>query len=82
MANNIGKKFGRRKKGTPNKLTKELRTLLKDFVFNELETLDKKMNQLESKKRIEILIKLIPYVLPKIESISHCTNEPMEWSFD
>jgi hypothetical protein len=42
MANNTGKKFGRRKKGTPNKLTKELRTLLKDFVFNELETLDKK----------------------------------------
>jgi hypothetical protein len=30
MANTTGKKYGGRQKGTPNKLTKELRTLLKD----------------------------------------------------
>lgn len=79
MANTTGKKFGGREKGTPNKLTKELRTILKNLIFSELETLDEKMNQLEPKERIEILIKLIPYALPKIETISHSTNEPLNW---
>lgn len=33
MANNTGKKYGGRQKGTPNKLTKEIRTVLKDLIF-------------------------------------------------
>ena len=31
MANTTGNKFGGRTKGTPNKLTKELRELLKEY---------------------------------------------------
>ena len=37
MANTTGKKFGGREKGTPNRLTKELRPVLKDLVSQELE---------------------------------------------
>ena len=37
MANTTGKKYGGREKGTPNRLTKELRTILKDVLYNELE---------------------------------------------
>ena len=37
MANNTGKKYGGRQKGTPNRMTKELRTLLKDILYNEME---------------------------------------------
>jgi hypothetical protein len=77
--NTTGKKFGGRKKGTPNKLTKELRVLLKDIIFNELCFLEERMEPLEPKERIELIIKLIPYVLPKIESISHTSNEPLDW---
>lgn len=33
MANITGKKFGGREKGTPNVLTKEVRTVLKAIVF-------------------------------------------------
>ena len=33
MANTTGKKFGGRQKGTPNKLTKELRSALKDVPY-------------------------------------------------
>ncbi len=40
MANTTGKKFGGRKKGTPNRLTKELRTILKNVLYNELEKKD------------------------------------------
>ena len=81
MANNTGKKYGGRKKGTPNKLTKELRSILKDVVYNELENIEERMDQLEPKQRIELIIKLMPYVFPKIDSISHNTDEPLDLNF-
>ena len=54
MANTTGKKFRGREKGTPNKLTRELRS---------------------------VLVKLLPYVLPKLSPASHNTDEPLtiEW---
>jgi hypothetical protein len=79
MANTTGKKFGGREKGTPNKLTKELRNLLKDIIYNELESLDEKLDKLEPKERIEFIIKFLPYTLPKLQNISHTTNEPLDW---
>jgi hypothetical protein len=79
MANNTGQKFGGRQKGTPNRFTKELRTLLKDVLYNELETLETRLDELEPKDRIELTIKLMPYVFPKLNNISHSTNEPREW---
>ena len=33
MANTTGKKYGVRQKGTPNRMTKELRSVLKDVLF-------------------------------------------------
>jgi hypothetical protein len=79
MANTTGKKYGGREKGTPNKLTKELRYLLKDLIYNELESLDEKLKKLDTKERIELIIKFLPYTLPKLQNISHTTNEPMDW---
>ena len=79
MANNTGKKYGGRQKGTPNKLTKEIRTVLKDLIFEELDEIKEHLDSLEPKQRIEIVIKLIPYVLPKVESIIHSANEPLDW---
>jgi len=79
MANNTGKKYGGRKKGTPNRLTKELRTVLKDVIYDELENLDECLKELDAKQRVELIIKLLPYVFPKLESISHTTNEPLDW---
>ena len=79
MANNTGKKFGGRKKGTPNKLTKELRIVLKDLIYYELEGLEERLNNLSDQDRIEFIIKLIPYVLPKLEKINHSNNEPNDW---
>ena len=79
MANTTGKKYGGRQKGTPNILTKELRSVLKDIVYQELGDIQKCLELLESKERLELLIKLMPYVLPKVTSISHKTNEPLDW---
>jgi len=79
MANTTGNKYGGREKGTPNRLTKELRTVLKDIVYRELESIELRLDELEPKERIELTIKLMPYVFPKLDSISHSTNEPMDW---
>jgi len=75
-----GYKSGGRKKGTPNKLTKELREALKDVIFNELENIESNLEKLEPKDRVELLIKLMPFVIPKVEKISYSVGEPMEWN--
>mgnify|MGYP000011479080 FL=1 len=77
--NTTGKKFGGRKKGTPNKMTKELRSTLKDVLFREIEEIEDRLDLLDPKDRLELLIKLMPYALPKVTSISHKTNEPLDW---
>ncbi len=82
MANTTGKKYGGRMKGTPNKLTKEIRSVLKDILFYELENIEENLNSLEPKDRIELVIKMMPFVLPKVQQISHSTNEPMDWGID
>ena len=79
MANTTGNKYGGREKGTPNKLTKELRSVLKDILYQELEQIQEHLDTLNSKERVELLIKLMPYALPKVTSISHTTNEPLDW---
>jgi len=78
MANR--KKTGGRIIGTPNKTTTEIRTVLKDVINNELINIDTLLTQLEPKERLELVIKLIPYVLPKVESVNYSLGEPMDWS--
>ena len=79
MANTTGIKHGGRQKGTPNRMTKELRSVLKDILYQELEQIQVHLDSLKPKERIELLIKLMPYALPKITSVSHTINEPLDW---
>lgn len=79
MANTTGKKFGGRQKGTPNKLTKEIRALLKNIINEELEALQDKLELLDTKQRLEIMIKLLPYVLARVTPASHTTDEPSDF---
>ena len=75
-----GHKTGGRQKGTPNKLTKELRSLLKDILYDELVNIEDRLNDLETKERIELVIKLMPFVFPKVSMVSSTENEPFDWS--
>lgn len=54
-----------RPKGTPNKSTKEMKALIKTFVENELSNADELLAELTPKERLDILCKLLPYVVPK-----------------
>ena len=79
MANTTGNKYGGRQKGTPNRITKELRSLLKDVMYDEIGALQERLDALNPKERVELIIKLMPYALPKVTSVPHTTNEPLDW---
>jgi hypothetical protein len=54
-----------RPRGVGNKVTKEAKDVLASFVSGELEYLQLYMDSLKVKDRLELLIKLLPYVMPK-----------------
>ncbi len=64
-----GKKTGGRVAGTPNRITIELRKTLKAVVASELELLPGTLEQLPPKERLELLIKLLPFCMPKVNPI-------------
>ena len=70
-----GKKTGGRKIGTPNRLTKELRAALKNILHQEIELLPEHLSKLEPKDRLELLVKLLPFTLPKVEPESYHIGE-------
>ena len=63
-----GIKTGGRQKGTPNKTTAELRDTIKQLI-NEAIT-PEFLASLTPEKRAEIIIKLLPFVLPKYTDIA------------
>lgn len=63
------KKYGGRKKGTPNLITTELRQRIRDLIDNNFEQLQTDINKLEPKERVETIIKLFEYSLPKLQRI-------------
>ena len=65
----IGKKTGDRVKGTPNKVSSELRKTLKGIIAGELESLPATLEGLPARERIELVIKLLPFCLPKVDKI-------------
>jgi hypothetical protein len=56
-----GKKYGGRTKGTPNVITRDLRHFIREMVSKHLAS---DLNALEPRKRAELLIRCLPYVLP------------------
>ena len=63
-----GIKTGGRKKGTQNKVSGTIKEMISLSVRKELESLPTLLKQLEPKERIEIMIKLIAYLVPKANS--------------
>ena len=77
-----GTKTGGRTSGTPNRTTKEIRTVLKGVINNELLNIETLLSGMPPKERLEVVIKLIPYVLPKIENVKPSFGEPTKWDLD
>lgn len=65
-----------RPKGSKNRLTLETRQLIQSFVSKELESIGERIEQLEPKERLDVLIKLLPYIVPRQRDIDF--NEAIE----
>lgn len=66
-----------RAKGTPNRITKESREILFEIVRNEVFNLPNLLEELEPRERAFVLVKLLPFVIPKCEKGVDETNEPL-----
>ncbi len=64
-----GKKAGGRTAGALNKITIELRKTLKGIIANELESLSATLEQLPARERLDLIVKLLPFCMPKVQSI-------------
>lgn len=58
-------KTGGRKRGTPNKVTKEVRKRIAAIVARNARNIQSDLDALEPRDRLQILEKLMQYVIPK-----------------
>lgn len=58
-------KYGGRQKGTKNKVTADLKEVIKELLSIQINQLPIYIENLSNKDKIDVIIKLIPYVVPK-----------------
>jgi hypothetical protein len=58
------KKLGGRKKGTPNKMTANIRTKLEEILEGQTDTIEADLKELSPKDRVRAYTELLKYVLP------------------
>lgn len=61
-------------------LVSNIRETLKGLIEKELKELPQTLKDLEPEKRLNVICKLIPYVLPKVEAVSSTNGEPGSWT--
>ena len=70
-----------RKRGTPNKNTIELREVIKSIItsnFNKTR-ISRDLKELGTKQRLDYLLRLMEYIVPKPKSIEPEDEKPMTW---
>ncbi len=68
---NDGKgRLGGRQKGTPNKVTASIKDWLSELIDNNRKQVERDIKQLEPKERLQVLEKLMQYVIPKQQAVS------------
>ena len=73
-------KKGGRIAGTPNRLTSEVREQLKTVLSGELGNLQERLEKLKDKDRLEIIVKLLPFIVPKMSEVD--LKQDKEQSFN
>ena len=65
--NNTGKKFGGRKKGTPNKLTAEVKDKIKHLLDGAIDSID--LSKCTTAERIRLIEIGLRYTLPTMKQV-------------
>jgi len=66
--------------GTPNVITKEIRDILKQIMLREFELIPATLEGMEPKERLDMIVKLLPFILPKIDPVQMTEGEPWDSS--
>ena len=74
-----GEKTGGRTKGTPNKVTQEVRDLFSQLVRDNLPQLKKDLAALEPYQRVNAMIKLSQFIIPKPTENHLSINSPEDF---
>lgn len=64
-----GKKYGGRKKGTPNKTTSETRQLVQHVVAEQFDEFKKRMKELPDKEFCQVYLQMCKFVIPSLQSV-------------
>ena len=67
--NTTGKKFGGRQKGTPNKITSEIRDKISILIRGTIDSID--ISTLTHFEKVKLLNALVQYVVPKLQSADY-----------
>ena len=71
MANTTGKKFGGRSKGTPNKITTDMRKLMKNFALDNFDKFEKEWGKIKRPQdKAKIYLEACKFILPALQSVS------------
>tara|TARA_R110002153_G_scaffold183979_1_gene337195 strand:- start:26 stop:313 length:288 start_codon:yes stop_codon:yes gene_type:complete len=72
--NTTGKKYGGRTKGTPNKLSNEIKERLADIISESIDSIDVKT--LTVSERFKLIQIGVQYVIPRLKQVEDVTDEP------
>lgn len=63
--------MGGRQKGTTNKVTKERRELISEFLDKEWPNFQKMYDRADEETKLKIYMEMIPYTTPKMASVEY-----------
>lgn len=66
---------GGRPKGKPNRSTSEIKTAFQNLLDTNVSQMEKDLKELTPKERIQVLLKLADFVLPRIQSVQSDTAD-------
>ena len=69
------------KEKTSSPLTAELRDRMKVLMDRELDRLPELLEGLEEKDRLDAILRLMPYIMPKVQPVSSKTGEPLTFDW-
>ncbi len=78
----VKRKHGGRTPGAKNKISEAMRQSLSDVLQCEIDGLKQRFDGLFDIQRIELLIKLLPYVVPKLATEINITEQSLPDRFD
>lgn len=71
-----GFKTGGRKKGSPNKLNGTIKEIITQAATEELKNLPALLLQMTPKDKVDFILKLLPYLLPRINPMDEKSVKP------